>query len=174
MLVMAGFCLLLVNPIWNKGPLLFMQSRMGQGCQPFTAVKFRSMTVVTEVSRGAHDPLEQDRITRLGHFIRKSRIDELPQILNVLKGEMSLIGPRPDYIGHALEYIKTVPGYRARHAVKPGISGFAQTEVGYADTPEAVLAKVKADLFYIRNRRLLVEFWIVWRTLVTVFGRHGA
>jgi len=174
LLAIAAVGLLLVNPFWNAGPLLFVQTRMGQGCKPFRAIKFRSMTAVSGAARGAHDPLEHDRITPLGHFIRKSRIDELPQILNVLMGQMSLIGPRPDFYDHAVEYVRSIPGYRARHAVKPGISGFAQTEVGYADSADMVASKVKADLFYIRNRRLIVEFWLVWRTLVTVLGRHGA
>ena len=174
LLVVVSLVLLVTNPTWNTGPLFFIQDRMGQGCKKFRAIKFRSMTAATGAARGALDPLETDRITPLGNFLRKSRIDELPQILNVLFGDMSLIGPRPDFYEHAQEYIKTIPGYRARHAVKPGISGFAQTEVGYADCLDSVGAKVKADLFYIRNRHLLVEFWIFWRTLVTVFGRHGA
>jgi len=166
--------LLIVNPFGNAGPLFYVQTRMGRGCKPFRAIKFRSMTVATEVARGAHDPLETDRITAVGKFLRKTRVDELPQILNVFRNEMSLIGPRPDYFEHAKEYIKTVPGYRARHAVKPGISGFAQTEVGYADDEDTVKTKVQADLLYIRNRSTLLECWIFWRTLVTVFGRHGS
>lgn len=172
--LVACAVLLLANPHFNRGKLLFVQPRMGQGTKPFQALKFRSMTDAPAVARGAHDPLETDRITKLGRFLRKSRIDELPQIFNVLKGEMSLIGPRPDFYAHAEEYLKTVPGYRARYSVRPGISGYAQTEVGYADNLDAVSAKVAADLYYIRNRRLRLEAWIVWRTLQTVFGRHGA
>lgn len=172
-LLFGTIVLLVLNPVYNQGPVFYSQQRMGRRTEPFTAYKFRSMRVVPDVDRGAHDPLEIDRITTLGHFLRKSRIDEIPQIINVLKGEMSLIGPRPDYYGHAKEYVKTIPGYRARHAVKPGISGFAQTEVGYADTIDAVAAKVAADLFYIRNRRVLLEAWIAWRTIATVLGRKG-
>lgn len=132
------------------------------------------MRCTASVKRGAHDPLEVDRVTQLGRFLRRTRIDELPQVVNVLRGEMSLIGPRPDFFDHAIEYVETVPGYRQRHMVKPGISGFAQTEVGYADSMDAVAAKVAADLYYIRNRRTRLEAWIFWRTLVTVFGRRGA
>lgn len=173
-LLFAAVALSIVNPFLNPGPLFFVQERMGEGTAPFAALKFRSMAAAGDKERGATDPLEVDRISRLGHFIRKSRIDELPQIINVLRGEMSLIGPRPDFYPHAVEYLGTVPGYRARHAVRPGISGYAQTEVGYADNMDAVAAKVAADLYYIRNRRLRLEAWIFWRTLVTVFGRKGA
>ena len=172
--LVVGVVLLLANPFYNRGSLFYVQTRMGRHTKPFQALKFRSMKAAPTASRGAHDPLETDRITPLGHFIRKSRLDELPQIFNVLKGEMSLIGPRPDYYAHAQEYVGTVRGYRARHAVRPGISGYAQTEVGYADNMDAVTAKVAADLFYIRNRRLRLEAWIFWRTLQTVFGRKGA
>lgn len=172
-LVSVAVVLAIVNPFMNKGPLLFVQERMGKGTRPFNAIKFRSMTVAETVERGANDPLETDRITPLGHFLRASRIDELPQILNVLAGDMSLVGPRPDYYPHAQEYLELVPGYRARHAVRPGISGYAQTEVGYVDNMDAVSAKVAADLYYIRNRRIRLEGWIVWRTLQTVFGRKG-
>lgn len=174
LLIGMSIVLLIANPFCNRGPVFYTQQRMGRRAEPFTAIKFRSMRTATAQARGAHDPLEVDRITSFGLFLRKSRLDELPQIVNVLKGEMSLIGPRPDYYGHAKEYIKTIPGYRARHAVRPGISGFAQTEIGYADTLDSVKAKVAADLFYIRNRRVLLEVWIVWRTLQTILGRKGA
>lgn len=173
-LLIAALMLLIANPMFNRGPVFFAQQRMGLRTEPFTALKFRSMRAVSDSARGAHDPLEVDRITTLGNFLRKSRLDEIPQIINVLKGEMSLVGPRPDYYAHAKEYVKIVPGYRARHAVRPGISGFAQTEVGYADTLDAVKAKVAADLFYIRNRRIMFEIWIIGRTLSTVFGHKGA
>ncbi|MEL6570934.1 MAG: sugar transferase [Pseudomonadota bacterium] len=166
--------LLILNPMFNKGGLFFVQKRMGRGTLPFDAYKFRSMIDRPEVERGANDPIETDRITRLGHYLRKSRIDELPQIINVLNGDMSLIGPRPDYYAHAEEYLTHIPGYRARHAVRPGISGYAQTEVGYVDNMDAVAAKVAADLYYIRNRRLKLEAWIFWRTLVTVVGHKGS
>ena len=173
-LLVVTIVLLIANPFYNRGTVFFAQQRMGRKTEAFVAYKFRSMRAVGDAARGAHDPLEFDRITPLGNFLRKSRLDEIPQIINVLKGDMSLVGPRPDYYPHAKEYIKIIPGYRARHAVRPGISGFAQTEVGYADTIDAVKAKVAADLFYIRNRRIMFEIWIIGRTLSTVFGHKGA
>jgi lipopolysaccharide/colanic/teichoic acid biosynthesis glycosyltransferase len=172
--ILTSLILLVVNPSKNKGPLFYVQTRMGKNCDPFQAIKFRSMTVTNTIERGANDPLETHRITRLGDFLRRSRLDEVPQIINVFKGEMSLVGPRPDYIEHAKVYVDTIPGYTERHAVRPGISGFAQTEVGYAEGIEATRVKVEADLQYIKNRTLAFEAWIVWRTLQIVIKRGGA
>lgn len=172
--ILVSLALMVVNPSKNKGPLFYVQTRMGENCEPFRAIKFRSMTVADTIERGANDPLETHRITRLGNLLRRSRLDEVPQILNVFKGEMSLVGPRPDYIEHAKVYVETIADYTERHSVLPGISGYAQTEVGYAEGIEATRAKVEADLFYIRNRSLALEAWIVWRTLQTVVKRGGA
>ncbi|WP_255446342.1 sugar transferase [Tropicibacter alexandrii] len=173
-LAILAVALLILNPFYNKGSLFFVQRRMGRNCEPFQAIKFRSMTDVPQVSRSADCPLEVDRITPLGGFLRKSRIDELPQILNVLRGDMSLIGPRPDYYDHAVHYLEQVRGYRQRHAVRPGISGLAQTELGYIEGVEATKRKVSADLYYITHTDLLMEAWIVWRTISVVVKRGGA
>lgn len=172
-LVIAAF-LLLVNPIRNQGPLFFVQDRMGRDCKPFRAIKFRTMRPSEAISRSANSPVEQDRITPIGQFLRKSRLDELPQIFNVLRGEMSMIGPRPDYYDHACHFLENVPGYRERHMVRPGISGLAQTEVGYVHGTEATRNKVNADLFYIQHSGFRLEAWIVWRTLAVVFNRSGS
>lgn len=171
--LLFGFLLLLLNPFFNRGPLFFVQTRMGQHCQPFRAVKFRTMTEVNQPARRADDPLEHDRITPLGHFLRRSRIDEVPQVLNVLLGQMSMIGPRPDYVDHAQVYLDVVPGYRERHAMKPGISGLAQTELGYVEGLAATERKASVDLYYIRNASLKLDLWVVWRTLCVVLGRGG-
>lgn len=170
----TAVCLLVLNPFLNRGPLLYVQPRMGRDCRAFPAMKFRSMLPAQSIARRADDPLEVDRITALGRFLRKSRLDELPQLINVLRGDMSLIGPRPDYFHHARHYLRVIPGYRARHTVRPGISGLAQTQLGYAAGIEATTAKVRADLYYIQNAGFRLEAWIFWRTLVTVLGRHGA
>ena len=173
-LVTAALVLLVLNPFLNPGRLFFSQKRMGRDCVPFTAYKFRSMRAVPEIRRGADAPLEQDRITPLGGFLRKTRIDELPQVINVLRGEMSLIGPRPDYYDHAVHFLSEIPGYRERHMVRPGISGLAQTEVGYAEGVEATRRKVRADLYYITHASIRLELWILWRTLFVIFKRGGA
>lgn len=172
--LLCGAALLLLNPFWNKGSMLYSQTRMGRNCAPFKAYKFRSMRPAEKIERSADCPLETDRITPLGSFLRKSRVDELPQIINVFKGEMSLIGPRPDYIAHAHQFLREIPGYQARHAVRPGISGWAQVELGYIEGTEATRKKVEADLHYITNASLTLEARIVWRTLAVMVSRGGA
>lgn len=172
--LLVGAVLLVLNPTLNRGPLFFVQERMGKDCRPFRALKFRSMNCAKDNRRGAEDPLEIDRITRLGSVLRKARIDELPQIFNVLAGQMSLIGPRPDSFEHAKVFLKAIPAYRLRHAVLPGISGYAQTEVGYVEGVEATRRKVDADLYYIANRNLRMEVWLVWRTIKTMISRAGS
>ena len=173
LLLVACAVLLGLNPIFNRGPLFFTQPRMGFRCRAFGAVKFRTMRPVARVTRRADDPLEHERITPLGRVLRRSRIDELPQILNVLRGEMSLIGPRPDYFNHARRYMRRVPGYRRRHDVRPGISGLAQTGLGYVDCTEGTRRKVALDLRYIEEMSPRLDLWLVWRTIVTVVCRRG-
>lgn len=170
----AFLALLLLNPWLNRGPLLFRQKRMGQDLVPFTAIKFRSMLPVDEITRAVNDPIETHRITALGQIMRRTRIDELPQIINVLKGDMSLIGPRPDYYEHAREYVREIPEYRHRHLVRPGISGLAQVTLGYATGLDATRAKATADLAYIRNASPGLEMRVFWLTIVTVLLRRGA
>lgn len=174
--VLAFFALglFVVNPFWNRGPLFFVQSRMGKNCRPFYAVKFRTMMPAAEILRGPEDPIEHERITGLGHLLRRSRIDELPQILNVLMDDMSLIGPRPDYFAHATSYLATIPGYRERHTVRPGISGLAQVSIGYVESTEGVKSKTQADLHYIKNASFGMEAKLVFQTICTVFARVGA
>ncbi|UWQ77557.1 sugar transferase [Leisingera sp. M658] len=172
--LMCASGLLLLNPFWNRGPLLYSQRRMGRGCRPFTAYKFRTMRPAPEIRRTADCPLEEERITPLGRFLRRVRLDELPQIINVFRGEMSLIGPRPDYIGHARRFLSDVPGYQERHAVRPGISGWAQVELGYIEGVDATRNKVRADLHYIANAGFAMEARIVWRTLSVIARRGGA
>lgn len=173
LMMLCGCLLLVANPFLNRGTLFFVQDRMGRHGQPFVAFKFRSMTHVNEITRHAEDPIETHRITPLGQFIRRLRIDELPQIINVLKGEMSIIGPRPDAFHHATTYMSAIPEYRARHAVRPGISGLAQVTLGYAQGLELTRAKAVSDLTYIQNAGPALDAKIVWLTLVTIFLRRG-
>lgn len=173
LMMLCGCLLLVANPFLNRGTLFFVQDRMGRYGQPFAAIKFRSMSHVNEITRHADDPIETHRITPLGQIIRRLRIDELPQIINVLKGEMSIIGPRPDAFHHATTYMSAIPEYRARHAVRPGISGLAQVTLGYAQGLELTRAKAIADLTYIQNAGPSLDAKIVWLTLVTIFLRRG-
>lgn len=174
LILLVAMVLLAINPVRNAGPLFFLQTRMGRGCRPFRAVKFRSMRPSSRIMRGPDDPLEADRITPLGKFLRRSRIDELPQFINVLAGDMSLIGPRPDFWDHATHYLDTIPGYRLRHAVRPGITGLAQVDGGYAEGIDATVEKTVHDLRYIRGSGFTTEFYVIWRTIHVVFTGAGA
>jgi lipopolysaccharide/colanic/teichoic acid biosynthesis glycosyltransferase len=173
-LVPVGVALVILNPFLNAGPLIYRQDRMGFQCRRFAAFKFRTMRKATGVVRGAFDALEKDRITVLGRVLRKTRLDELPQIINVLRGEMSLIGPRPDSYDHACVYLREIAGYAERHTVRPGVSGLAQTEVGYVDGIDGIRRKVAADLHYIAHASFRLDLWIAWRTIVVVLTRKGA
>ena len=164
--------LLAANRRHNPGPLLYRQARMGRGCATFTVLKFRTMA--PGGSRAHDEPLETDRITPLGRFMRRTRIDELPQLVNVLRGEMSLIGPRPDPLEHAAAFMEAVPGYRERHAVRPGLSGLAQTSQGYIVGIEAAKRKVELDLAYVRGQGWALEARLLWRTLKVLRTGFGA
>jgi len=174
LILAASVLLLLLNPFWNRGPLFYLQRRMGKDCRPFTAIKFRTMTPAATIARGPDDPVEDERITTLGRVLRRSRIDELPQFFNVLVGDMSVIGPRPDFWDHAVHYFHTVPGYRYRHAVRPGITGLAQVDGGYAEGMTATFEKTRFDMRYITGFGLTMECYILWRTLCVILTGFGA
>ena len=174
LILLTALVLLMINPVWNAGPLFFLQTRMGRDCRPFRAVKFRTMRPVDQIMRGPDDPLEADRITPLGHFLRRSRIDELPQFLNILTGHMSLIGPRPDYWDHATHYLDSIPSYRQRHIIRPGITGLAQVDGGYAEGVNATVEKTRHDLRYIRGSGITMELYVLMRTIYVVCTGFGA
>ena len=170
----VGSALLLANPVVNRGPLLFWQRRMGRGGRPFWAAKFRTMRPEDGAARGPDDPVEEDRITPLGRFLRRSRLDELPQFWNVLRGEMSLIGPRPDIYEHALHYAAEVPGYAERHSVRPGISGYAQVTLGYVEGSAFTYRKALKDRVYIEHACWALETRIILRTMRVMASGFGA
>ena len=169
----VGIFIFVLNFFYNSGELFYIQERMGKHCKIFYAIKFRTMTPVDEITRRYDDPIEINRITPLGGLLRKMRIDELPQILNVLKGEMSLIGPRPDYYIHALEYLENIEGYRERHAIRPGITGLSQVRLGYAEGLEATLNKTNIDNFYINNIGYIIDIKILFSTLFIIIRGLG-
>jgi lipopolysaccharide/colanic/teichoic acid biosynthesis glycosyltransferase len=173
LLFTIGIILIVFNLFLNPGKLIFIQKRMGKNCEIFYAIKFRSMTDIKKITRKYNDPIETNRITPLGGVLRKTRIDELPQILNVLKGDMSLIGPRPDYYEHALEYLENVEGYRERHTIRPGISGLSQIRLGYAETLEATSKKTSIDNYYIQNVGYIIELKIIFNTIIIIIRGLG-
>jgi len=173
LLFIISIILLFINFFFNSGNLFFIQDRMGKNCIIFSAIKFRTMVPVKEITRKYDDPIEVNRITSLGKILRKTRIDELPQILNVLKGEMSLIGPRPDYYVHALEYLKNVNGYRERHIIRPGITGLSQIRLGYIEGLEATAKKASIDNYYIQNVGYIIELKIIINTIFIIIRGMG-
>ena len=172
-LIIIGIILLVLNRFFNSGSLLFIQKRMGKNCKVFSAIKFRTMSHSNDISRNYDEPIEINRITSLGRILRKLRIDEFPQILNVLKGDMSLIGPRPDYYIHALEYLKLIDGYRDRHVIRPGITGLSQIRLGYVENLEGTLKKVSIDNYYIKNASYIIEFKIIINTILIMIKGSG-
>ena len=167
-LLFFTFFLFFLNVFFNKGKIYFIQKRMGKNCEPFYAIKFRTMKEVEVISRKYSDPLEKERVTKLGHFLRKTKIDELPQIINVLIGDMSLIGPRPDYYEHAITFLEHDPLYRLRHTIRPGISGLSQIRLGYIEGLNATKRKSKIDLFYINNATIKLDVKILFATLFII------
>lgn len=154
--------------------VLFTQRRIGQGGKRFTMYKFRSMLPCAE-SNGAQMATSNDmRVTKFGSFIRQTRLDELPQFINVLKGEMSLIGPRPEQLDFVKRFNDTIPFYRYRHIVKPGISGWAQVMHGYASDEDETKVKLEHDFFYIKNFSLTLDLLIVIKTIQTMATGFGA
>lgn len=159
----------------SKGPVLFSQDRLGKDKKPYKVYKFRSMVTDAEKKSGpvwAQD--QDDRITRFGHFIRKTRLDELPQLFNVLKGEMSFVGPRPEREHFVNELEKQIPFYRERFSTKPGLTGWAQVNYGYGANMEDAVEKLNYELFYIKNMSIMMDLVIIFRTVKTVLFGEGA
>lgn len=157
----------------SKGPLFFSQKRTGQYNKEFKVIKFRSMCEDAEKD-GAQWAEENDiRVTKVGNFIRKTRIDEIPQLINVLKGEMSIVGPRPEREVFITELEKEIPYYRFRHAVKPGVTGLAQVKYPYGASVEDAVWKHKYDIHYIKHHSSLLDLKILLLTVKTVIFGMG-
>jgi exopolysaccharide biosynthesis polyprenyl glycosylphosphotransferase len=171
--LMLPFIALLIK-LDSPGPIFFWQERTGKAGRPYRLIKLRSMLMDAEVKGSplwavAGDP----RITRVGSFLRKSRLDETPQLLNVLKGEMSMIGPRPERPFFVEKLQQTVPFYRARLVVRPGVTGWAQVNYRYGNNEHDALIKLKYDLYYIRHRSIALDVLILLRTVARVLRLEG-
>lgn len=169
----VALLLLLLNPIYNPGPLFFRQKRMGKNCTSFQMWKFRTMLPSTIDARSHDAPLDRHRITKLGALLRKSRIDELPNLFNVLRGDMAIVGPRPDAWDHATAYMRCIPRYTQRFAVLPGITGLAQVRSGYADDYKSVCRKARLDTIYVRNRSARMDAGIIMATFYVMLTGFG-
>ena len=164
----------LANALSSPGPLFYRQERVGLGGKPFAIWKLRSMVPDAEWCVGAVWCGDEDpRITPIGRFIRKTRLDELPQFLNVLRGEMSAIGPRPERPYFVGQLAKAMPIYRARNSVKPGITGWAQVHYEYGNSVEDARIKLKYDLYYVKHASLFLDFLVLLHTVRVVIGAKG-
>jgi exopolysaccharide biosynthesis polyprenyl glycosylphosphotransferase len=155
-------------------PILYTQIRSGKGGKPYHIYKFRTMFQDAEKDGQVRPAEENDaRVTRIGGFLRRTHIDELPQFWNVLRGEMSIVGPRAERPELIVKYQKEIPFYRARLLVKPGITGLAQVNYGYSATIAQTIVKIEYDLYYIKHRNLMMDISIILRTLGQVIGLRG-
>jgi len=163
----------LLNLGWNRGPLFYKQIRVGKGGNTFEIIKFRTMVTDAE-KHGAQFAAKNDaRITTFGKFLRKTRIDEIPQFINVLKAEMSFIGPRPERPFFVKELSKAISFYEIRHTIKPGLTGWAQVSTKYGESEEDSLKKLQYDLYYIKHRGMFLDLRIILKTMSTIIFFRG-
>lgn len=172
------FCILalltLCIRLESRGSAIFTQPRIGKGEKPFTIYKFRSMRIDAEHIGPEFADEDDSRITRVGRFMRKFRLDELPQFWNIARGEMSLIGPRPEQVPIAQRFRETIPFYSYRHLVKPGITGWAQVTHGYTADKSATEVKLEHDLYYIKHYSIWLDLLIGVKTIKTILTGFGA
>ena len=159
----------------SRGPVLYRQERVGQGGETFMVAKFRSMRTDAEKDgKPRWATAQDDRVTRVGNIIRKLRIDELPQLFNVLRGEMSLVGPRPERPYFVEQLTQKIPYFAARHSVKPGVTGWAQVRYQYGSTVEDAVEKLQYDLYYVKNHSLFLDLVVLFETVGVVLTGKGA
>jgi exopolysaccharide biosynthesis polyprenyl glycosylphosphotransferase len=177
LVVAAPICLLvaLAVRLTSRGPILYRQNRVGYRGQVFQVLKFRSMYIDAEARTGAVWAQKDDpRITPVGRWLRKFRLDELPQLFNVLRGEMAVVGPRPE----RPEFVKTlteqIPFYGQRHFVRPGITGWAQINHKYGDTIEDTITKLEYDLYYLKNLTFTMDLYIMFHTAKVMLLSRGS
>ena len=161
------------NFIGNKGKLFYYQERIGKNGNPFQIIKFRTMVKNAEKNGAVFATLNDSRITPFGKFLRKSRIDEFPQFINILKGQMAVIGPRPERPVFVKEIAEVMPFYETRHVIKPGLTGWAQVNYTYGETIDDSLIKLQYDLYYIKHRSIFLDINIMFKTFSTVLFYRG-
>jgi sugar transferase (PEP-CTERM system associated) len=182
--VVASLSLLLLTPLWvalialikldSPGPAIYRQIRIGRCGEPFRIYKFRSMREDAEKDGAQWAAPDDPRVTKVGRWLRKWRLDELPQLLNVVKGEMSLVGPRPERPAFVQELREAIPYYDIRHTVRPGITGWAQIRFRYGASPEDAHMKLQYDLYYVKNLSLALDLRILLESVRVVLRGEGA
>ena len=163
--------IVVADAVANRGPLLYRQPRVGRDGAVFPILKFRTM----RAGGRTKEPTAEDdpRVTPFGRVLRRSHVDELPQVLNILRGELSVVGPRPEQPHLVAELSAKLPFYRLRHLVRPGLTGWAQVKYRYAGTDVEALEKLQYEFFYLRRQSLALDARIVGRTVRSVMGRDG-
>lgn len=167
------FTIAIITKCTSKGPVFFSQERIGRGAKPFKIYKYRSMYVNAEQAGPALSSSKDARITPWGKFMRKSRIDEFPQFYNVLIGDMSLVGPRPERQFFIDQIVQKAPYYKHLHRVRPGITSLGQVKFGYAENVDQMVKRLKHDILYIENMSLAMDFKIMWYTVFTMIKGKG-
>jgi lipopolysaccharide/colanic/teichoic acid biosynthesis glycosyltransferase len=171
---LALFPLLLIgNAIGNRGALFYTQERVGKDGVVFKILKFRTMISNSESNGAVFTTTNDSRITLFGKFLRKTRIDEFPQFINILKGDMAVIGPRPERPFFVKEIAEVMPFYETRHIIKPGLTGWAQVNYAYGATINDSLIKLQYDLYYIKHRSIFLDLDIAFKTITTVLFYRG-
>ncbi|NNG92793.1 sugar transferase [Bacillus thuringiensis] len=155
----------------SNGPAFFLQERVGLNGRVFNIIKLRSMYIDAEKNGAQWAKKNDARVTKIGAFIRRTRIDEIPQLINMLKGDMSLVGPRPERPIFTEQFNKEIPGFKNRIVVKPGITGWAQVNGGYDISPKE---KLEFDIYYIKNLSLFMDVKIIFKTIKVIFTGEGA
>ena len=181
-LAVVGLCLslpislltALLIKLESPGPVFYLQERVGEGGKVFPIIKFRSMRQDAEKNGAVWARENDSRVTRVGGFIRKVRIDEIPQMWNVIRGQMSFVGPRPERPVFVEQLVEKLPYYSLRHAAKPGITGWAQVCYPYGASEEDALRKLEYDLYYIKHQSIFLDLLIIFRTAKTVLFRKGS
>lgn len=174
--ILLPLCLLVALLVLLNGgtPVLFWQDRVGKGGRVFRMVKFRTMTRDAESNGAAFASSDDSRVTRIGKLLRRLRLDELPQFWNVLRGDMSIIGPRPEQVSFAEDFEVRFPLYGLRHSVLPGITGWAQVTQGYAAGPDETLEKLRRDIYYIKHLSLGADIKVMLLTVATLVSGYGS
>jgi lipopolysaccharide/colanic/teichoic acid biosynthesis glycosyltransferase len=174
LLVCLAPFVLVANLVGNRGPLLYRQERVGKGGERFQILKLRTMRVVVGDGQPSEWTSEDDpRITPVGHVLRRTHLDELPQVVNILRGDLSVVGPRPEQPRYVAELSNKLPFYDLRHLVRPGLTGWAQVMYGYAGDKTDALQKLQYEFFYLRHQKLSFDLRIVGRTVRSVLGLDG-
>ena len=159
----------------DGGPVIYRQTRVGWRGKPFVMLKLRTMRPDAEGDGTARwAAAGDDRVTRIGRILRRTRLDEVPQLINVLRGEMSIVGPRPERPCFVKTLADELPNYARRHAVKPGITGWAQVRCGYAASVADTVRKLECDLYYVERRSIALDAWILLQTIAVVLTARGA